>query len=323
MRNASQQNPRQDSPFAPFLAAQDWLVLDGGLATELEARGHDLDHPLWSARTLIEDPDAIFDVHMAYLRAGADCIIGAGYQASPRGLREAGWSQDDVERILRRTVETATRARDAFWREHAEERTLRPLVAAGFGPFGAYRADGSEFRGNYGVSRSELRDFHAERLHLLHDSGPDLLAVETLPDRLELTVLLELLDELDGAQAWISFCCADASHLHDGTPVAEAAAACAASPAVIAVGVNCTAPRHLDGLIGELRRGAPQKAVVVYPNSGEIFDADTRGWTGHSDPQDFGAAARRWHGLGASAIGGCCRSRPAHIRAIRDALADS
>ena len=308
------------NPLAPILRYQGFIVLDGGLATELEARGHDLDHPLWSARTLIENPRPILDVHLEYLRAGADCIIGAAYQASPRGLREAGYSAADTRRILRRSVEIADEARERFLAEPGADGRPRPLVAAGFGPFGAYLADGSEFRGRYGVSHDELRDFHAERLDLLWQAGPDLLAVETLPDAGELQVLLELLEEL-GAPTWISFSCADGRHLNDGTPVHDAAAACAALDNVVAVGVNCTAPRFLGELIPEIRRAAPSKAVLVYPNSGETYDGRTRSWTGPSDPADFATDAVRWHSLGARMIGGCCRTRPDHIRAVRRALA--
>ena len=309
------------SPLEPFLCSQGFLVLDGGLATELEAAGHMLDHALWSAKILMDQPRAVLDVHLSYLTAGADCIIGAGYQASPRGLRESGYSNEEIRTVSEQSVTVAKDARDLFLTEfNSRESAPSPIVAAGLGPFGAYLADGSEFRGRYGVSSEELRDFHAERLQILWQAEPDLLAIETLPDAQELDVLLRLLQDMDDIRAWISFSCADEKHLNDGTPLIECARACADVEQVLAVGVNCTPPRFLDRLIPEIRAGAPPKPVVVYPNSGEVYDGESRSWTGHSDPDDFGASARRWLDLGASIIGGCCRSRPRHIQAVRQAL---
>ena len=294
-------------------------VLDGGLATELEARGHDLDHPLWSAHLLADDPEAIRAVHRDYLDAGADCVIAASYQASFEGLAANGFSPAESRELLTSSVRLACEARDAFIATSPSDRS-RPRVAASVGPYGAYLADGSEYRGRYGVSASTLHAFHAERLRVLWAAGPDLLAIETLPDIDELRVLLALLSEMPGPLAWISFSCRDGEHLSDGTPIAEAAALCAGSDAVAAVGVNCTAPRHVGSLIDQLRAGAPALPVIVYPNSGERYDIETRSWTGTSEPVDFGHAAVSWRRRGATIIGGCCRTGPRHITAIRRAL---
>lgn len=306
----------------------DWhrlRVLDGGLATELEARGHDLDHPLWSARLIAADPDAIGAVHREYLEAGADAIIAASYQASLPGLAACGTSSDESRRLLNRSVEIAREARDRFVVERLgderEPARPRPLVAASVGPYGAYLADGSEFRGRYGVSAAVLHDFHHERLEVLWQAGPDLLAIETLPDADELGVLLDLLDATPEPRAWISFACRDGEHLNDGTPIRAAAARCSRVANVEAVGVNCTAPRHIASLIAELRAGAPTLPILVYPNSGEHFDGASRRWTGTSDPLDFGRAALDWWRCGATVVGGCCRTGPRHIAAIRDASA--
>lgn len=345
-------------PVAPIPTVDAWtrdhtLVLDGGLATELEALGHDLDHPLWSAHLIQTAPDAIRRVHRSYLDAGADCILAASYQASLVGLAECGFSKTESRRVLEQAVELAKAERD----QHpglsdpdpdpgtgpdtgpgpdsragsgpdlapslpVAPRHHRPWVAASIGPYGAYLADGSEFRGNYGLAPALLRGFHRDRLHILWDAGPDLLAIETLPDAQELRVLLELLDAVPGVRAWISFSCRDGKHLHDGTPVRECAALCRSVRGVVAVGVNCTAPVHVASLIRELRAGGRSLPIVVYPNSGEQFDPARRGWTGHSDPVGLAESAVQWRQLGASMIGGCCRTRPEHIRAIRRALND-
>lgn len=295
-------------------------VLDGGLATELESKGFDLDHPLWSAHILDRHPEAVRDVHLDYLRAGAECLIGAGYQASLPGLAACGYTPSQSRRLLRFTVEPAQEARELFLSELETPPERIPVVAAGVGPYGAYLADGSEFRGRYGRSHHELVEFHQERLEILWQAKPDILAIETVPCHLELQAILDVLSRRSDVSAWISFSCRDGRHLNDGTPIREIGAACVDAPGVHALGINCTAPKHVSSLIAELRRGAPDLPILVYPNSGEIFDGETRSWTGTGDPEGFGRAAARWFREGASAVGGCCRTGPRHIREIRQAL---
>lgn len=305
-----------------FLARQGFLMLDGGLATELEGSGYDLNHPLWSARLLIENPDAIYQIHRSYLEAGADCIITASYQASVPGLEAQGLSKKEAESTIVRSVTLACQARDDFLQDPANQDTarIRPLVAAGVGPYGAFLADGSEYRGDYGISEGDLRAFHERRWHILADSPADLFACETIPSLPEAKALKSLLNETPDVRAWISFSCRDGEHICDGTRLAECAALFNEDKQVVAVGVNCTAPRYIASLIGQVRLGAPNKPIVVYPNSGEVYDAENRVWTGVSDPSDFGEAAVDWFKRGASLIGGCCRTGPHHIRAMRAAL---
>ncbi len=298
------------------------MVLDGGLATELEAAGFDLRHPLWSAHLLDTRPDAIRRVHRDYLEAGADCIIAAGYQASLQGLAACDYGPSKSRDLIALAVDLARQERDAFVAATSTGPSAEgpPWVAASVGPYGAYLADGSEFTGNYGLSVDALVEFHRERLELLWQAGPDVLAIETLPSSDELKALLRILSDLTGAQAWVSFSCPDGRHIHDGTPIRQCAALCAEVPAVVAVGVNCTAPGFVGSLIGELSAGAPGLPILVYPNSGETYDGTQRAWTGESDPTDYGRQAVRWRDLGASMIGGCCRTSPQHIREIRRAL---
>jgi homocysteine S-methyltransferase len=291
------------------------LVLDGGLATELERRGHDLRHPLWSAKLMLEDPGSIVAVHRAYLEAGADCVVAASYQASVPGFVRAGLAESEAVEMLRRSVELTVEA----CRDYEATAGRRPFAAASVGPYGAFLADGSEYSGDYEVGGDTLRSFHAPRWEILA-SASTLLACETLPSLFEAEVLLDLLEATPEVRAWMSFSCRDGAHLNDGTPIAEAAARCAASPGVVAVGVNCTAPRFIPSLILEVRRGAPALPVVVYPNSGETWDAEARSWLGVAEPLDFAGAAREWRGLGATLIGGCCRTTPEHVAALRAAL---
>ncbi len=290
------------------------VLLDGGLATELEAQGHDIGTTLWSAELLRSNPQAIVRAHRAYLDAGAECIISASYQASRQGFETLGLSVAEADQLIASAVALAIEARDLFLAAHPDL-TWPPLVAASVGPYGAALHDGSEYRGRYGVSKADLRAFHEPRLRLLDASGADVLACETIPDQDEAAVLCELLVSAS-TPAWISFSCRDERCISDGTPVADVAAELRAHPRVLAIGVNCTPPQFVASLIREIRRAAPDKAVVVYPNSGEQYDAVNNRWLGTVSPLDCAAAAGEWLAAGASLIGGCCRMGPAHIAAM-------
>ena len=296
------------------------LVLDGGLASELAARGHDLSDDLWSARCLLDAPDVIRDVHLDYLDAGADVVISASYQASFEGLRRHGLDERAAEGLLRRSVEIAREACDAFWSVPENRRgRRRPMMAASVGPYGAFRADGSEFTGDYDLDAQGLRDFHARRFAVLADAGADLLACETIPSRVEARVLADLVDAAPDVRTWISFSCRDPRHLADGSDLAATVAEIDGARGLVAVGVNCVPPERVDGLLAVIAT-ATRKPLVAYPNLGETWDADRRDWIPRRAAFDFAAAARRWRDAGARLIGGCCRTGPPEIRAIRDAL---
>lgn len=306
-----------------LLAGNRVLVLDGGLATQLEAQGHDLSDRLWSARLLAEDPDAIVEAHLANFRAGARVATTASYQATFEGFASRGVGHDEAARLLRRSVALAAAARDRFMEERAATGEPDPgplLVAASIGPYGAMLADGSEYRGRYGLTVDELAGFHHERLAVLAGAGADLLAVETIPELEEGIALARLLGELPDTRAWVSFSCADGGHLRSGAPIEAAVEAVAGSAAVVAVGVNCTAPAHVEALVRRIR-AVTSLPIVAYPNSGEGWDADRRRWTGASRDRVDPAAAARWRAAGASLIGGCCRVTPDQIALLAESLA--
>lgn len=306
------------NPLLPFIRQNGAFVLDGGLATELEAWGCDLSDALWSARLLRDDPELIRRVHLAYFRAGADCAISASYQATIPGFMAQGMSRPEAIRLLRLSVQLAAEARAEFWAdEGARVGRKRPLIAASIGPYGAYLADGSEYRGDYALDEAGLHEWHKERWQLLAATEADLLACETLPSFAEARALAQLLQETPGRMAWFSFSCRDGEHISDGAPIAECAAYLDPFEQVAAIGVNCTPPRFIPDLIRALFR-ATQKPIIVYPNSGETYDPARKHWVGESVPAEFGTFSREWRKLGASGLGGCCRTRPAHIRQIRD-----
>lgn len=283
------------------------LISDGGLATELEARGHDLSDELWSARLLVDAPQVITAVHAAFFRAGAAFATTASYQASFDGFASRGIDRSQATRLLRRSVELARLARD--------EVGGRRWVAASVGPYGAALADGSEYRGRYGLSVAELTDWHRPRLEVLAHAGADVLALETIPDVDEAEALVGLVREL-GVPAWLSYTVAGAT-TRAGQPLSEAFAVAAGVPEIVAVGVNCCAPDDVLPAIS-IARDVTSKPVIVYPNSGERWDAQRRQWVGVSR---FSAGlAPEWVAEGARIVGGCCRVRPNDIAEIARAV---
>ena len=315
------------SPLETALAQRGVLVLDGAMATELEGHGADLSGGLWSARLLLERPDLIAQVHRDYFAAGADVAITASYQASVTGFVSSGVDTAQAERLMVQSVSLAREARDTYWAsataadpELAQRRGV-PLVATSVGPYGAVLADGSEYRGDYAVGHAELVGFHVERLEVLVRAGVEVLACETLPSLAEARALVEALAGWPELTAWVSFSARNDRQVSDGTPLSECAAYLHEQPQVVAVGVNCTPVQHISPLIAELV-AATDKPIVVYPNSGEVYDAGRQGWLGSRSGADFGRLARQWYDEGARLIGGCCRTRPVEIRSVSTALAE-
>ncbi|MBK9055931.1 MAG: homocysteine S-methyltransferase [Chloroflexi bacterium] len=310
----------KNNPLTPFLVGQGFLLLDGGLATELEKQGHDLNDPLWSARLLLENPEAIQQVHQDYLQAGADCLLTASYQATVVGFQQRGLSREQSVALMRRSVELALGVRDVFWADEVNRvGRPRPQIAASIGPYGAYLANGAEYTGDYDLDETGLLTFHRERWHILAESGADLLACETIPSAIEARALARLAQETPDTPVWVSFSCRNGEQINDGTLLAAAAAPLLDLPQVVALGVNCTAPSHIARLITHLK-AVTDKPIVVYPNSGETYDAGQRCWSGISSAAEFAAASQTWFSAGASLIGGCCRTGPEHIRQMRQRL---
>ena len=305
-----------NNPIASILDQYPALVLDGALATELESRGYDLHDDLWSAKILLEQPEAIKQLHYDYFKSGADCAITASYQATIEGFTKRGLSEQEAVALLQKSVRLAIEARDEFWADEANrEGRSKPFVAASIGPYGAFLADGSEYRGNYGLSEQELMDFHRPRMKALIEAGADMLACETIPCIGEAQALVRLLDEFQSIPAWISFSCRDEVHVNEGQRLEESVRLVEANPLVAAVGVNCTSPNYIPSLIREAKK-ATTKPVLVYPNSGETYDAHANDWDGSPVYESFGEEAREWFKAGARLIGGCCRTTPQDIQEI-------
>jgi homocysteine S-methyltransferase len=288
------------------------IVADGGLATELEARGHDLSDHLWSARLLADAPAAIAGAHLAYFRAGARIATTASYQASFEGFAARGIDAAQTARLLRRSVTLAAGARDELSGDGRQR-----WVAASVGPYGATQPGGQEYTGRYGLSVGQLRDWHRPRLEVLADAGADLLAIETLPDADEAEALAGLVCDLD-VPCWLSYTIAG-DRTRAGQPLSEAFAVAAGTGQILAVGVNCCAPVDVAAAVSAARQ-VTGKPVVAYPNSGESWDGPRHQWDGRKELPGQPLVAR-WVAEGARIVGGCCRVGPADISAMAQAMA--
>ncbi|KAL3631329.1 Nuclear SAM-dependent mono-and asymmetric methyltransferase [Castilleja foliolosa] len=298
-------------------------VVDGGFATQLETHGANINDPLWSALCLIDQPHLIKRVHLDYLEAGADIIVSSSYQATLQGFKSRGLSLEAAESMLIKSVEIAVDARDKFWssvnRKNGRNYN-KALVAASIGSYGAYLADGSEYSGNYGpsVTLEKLKDFHRRRLQVLVGAGPDLLAFETIPNKLEAQALVELLDEENiSIPSWICFSSVDGENAPSGESFKECLNIINKSDKIRAVGINCAPPQFVLNLVHKFKEYT-KKTIVVYPNSGETWDGIAKTWlpSKYFDHDKFEVYAAGWREAGAKIIGGCCRTTPCTIRAI-------
>lgn len=296
------------------------ILIDGGLSNVLEGLGCNLNNELWVANVLTTNPEAIVKTHLAYLEAGAHIISTSSYQATIPGFMKLGYSEKEAEALILRSVELAEKAIQEFLKTNSPEN--RPLIAGSIGPYGAFLADGSEYRGNYNITDAELRTFHQRRVELLDNSSCDLLAFETIPSFREATVINELTLHCK-TPSWISFSCKNENQINDSTLISKAASIFKNNKNIFAIGVNCTAPKYISTLITELKNSIVAKKILVYPNSGEIYDAESKTWSGTSDPLKFSEIGRQWIGLGAAIVGGCCRIGPDHIALLHKQISNA
>lgn len=323
----SGQRPPVENPWTEILKGRRFLVLDGGLASEIERQGVAIDgDPLWSARLLLDNPSLLEDIHLAYARAGADILTTATYQASLPGLAAAGLSVVESRKVLAKSVHLARRAGTRWAQSRGLAEVKRPLVAASMGPYGAYLADGSEYTGDYVQDKAALRAFHEERMAVLANAGADILACESIPSLAEGEVLLDLLDAYPHLPCWISFTCRDALHVPHGEPVAACLSMAVDFPHVLA-GVNCLHPCLVRPLMAAVLDSGDAAVQVVYANRGDTWIADSRTWdtsTGLDDAA-YAACAADWAQLEALLIGSCCRTTPsttARLAVLSAALAE-
>lgn len=291
-----------------------FLILDGAFSTELSQRGFHLDPLLWSAPALYQAPEKVKAIHLSYLRAGADIIESGSYQATYPGLRKKGFTENEITSLLRYSVSLAREAISEYIAQTSLQGRPFPMTAASVGPYGAYLADGSEYRGHYKISEKALRAFHEKEIADLSKERPDFIACETIPSLEEALTEASLLEELR-QPGWISFSCADGSHTSEGEDIGDCAEALNAFSYVMAIGVNCTKPWLISSLIQKIKVRT-SKVIIVYPDAGEAFNTKTGRYEGKK--KDISKNASEWHALGAGIIGGCCETTPDMIRRIAE-----
>ena len=294
------------------------MVIDGSMATALEALGANTKSSLWTAAALAEQPELVKRVHLDYFRAGADCGITCSYQATIPGLMAHGYTAEQAENLIADSVRLFLEAREEWW--EAEGRAagrVYPVCLAGIGPYGAYLADGSEYRGNYGMTDQVLYDFHRRRMELLAEAGADVLLIETQPSMKEVLIEAEIAEDL-GADYWISFSCRDGQHINEGDLIRDCAAELSKGhPGLKMIGVNCSKPEYIVSLIREIK-SATDLPIGVYPNSGLLYDPGTKTWSVPEGQMDFGSYAFSYMKAGAAAVGGCCTTNAEHIRQVTE-----
>jgi homocysteine S-methyltransferase len=292
-------------------------VFDGGMATELERKGFDLSGPLWSAHVLESSPEAIAAVHREYLEAGADCLLTASYQVSIEGFQQIGYDAEGAAEAAARALRASVAIAEKVRSDYQASSLRRIWIAGSLGPYGAMLHDGAEYHGNYACSFDELVGFHSRRIAVMTGTNADFLAFESIPSLEEAKAILAALQPYPEVGVYFSFTCRDGSHVSHGETLHRCAKLLDVQGQVIGIGVNCTAPELIGSLIRQLA-GATSKPILVYPNSGEGWDAVHRCWQGDGQIQNFGDLAQKWRSAGAQWIGGCCRTGPEHVRAVAD-----
>ena len=306
---------QKHNPINAILEDFNIVILDGALATELEKYGCDLNDPLWSARVLLENPELIYQVHLDYFRAGADCGITSSYQATIEGLKSRGLNEEEAVELIKKTVLLARKARDDFWEREAHLNRPKPFIAASVGPYGAYVADGSEYRGDYHVSDEMLIAFHRPRIEALISAGADIVAFETIPSFQEAKVLGSLIQEFPDTHAWLSFTIQNEEKISDGTALKECSRYFEENEQIAAIGINCASPSFVTRVVKEIA-GQTDKPIIVYPNSGEVYESNSKTWQGNETCDEIVDGSKEWFQAGARLIGGCCRTSPEEIERL-------
>lgn len=285
-------------------------IIDGGLSTELERLGAKFDGPLWTGRTLLDDPTLIQTAHRNFIDAGAEVVITSSYQVSRRGFLEIGLTADDADAALALSVTIAKKAAEG----------TDAKVAASIGPYGATLHDGSEYRGNYGVSEEDLVKFHSERIAVLESAGPDILLAETIPDLVEANALAKALSKSQ-VPVWISFTAGDGEVLWSGDRIEDAVKAVSVIPGLQAVGFNCVNPELIPQLVAQVR-SVSNIPIAIYPNKGGSWDSEAGEWS-YQNGKSLDAFWPEWKDLGVSYVGGCCGLDSKDISALSEAVSTS
>ncbi|XP_067951003.1 uncharacterized protein [Watersipora subatra] len=295
------------------------LLLDGGMASQLIANGFsDINFdPLWSARLLSTNPEAVTEAHQAFVKSGADIIETNTYQVSIEGFHKyLDLSSEETLQLVRDSVSLA---RNAIQPQATGKRIL---VAGSIGPYGVALHDGSEYTGHYieHMSMQQLQDWHRPKMKALAEAGIDMFAFETIPAAKEADALVNLLaTEFPRTKAMLSFSCKNGLHTNYGEPLSDAVRSSMQCDQITHVGVNCTSPEYIESLLDSLQPYKELKPFVVYPNSGELWTSG-KGWAGQSKLVNLEPFISMCIEKGATVIGGCCRVTKETLHQMRKAI---
>ena len=284
------------------------VLLDGGMGQELVRRAKTEDHPMWSAKVLLERPELVEQAHRDFIDAGATVITLNAYATTPERLSRDG-APELFEPLQRRAREIAERAREGAPHEVRIAGCLPPL-------FGSYHPEAAP-------PFEEAVTRYAEII--AQQPSVDLFLCETMSSTHEAKAAITAARET-GKPAWCAFSLDDdgTAQLRSGEPLADALEAIG-DRGHEATLLNCSRPETFDPAMPILAtRGAPFGAyangftsVAPLELGGTVDRLEAR----HDlDPPTYAEHAMRWVDAGARIVGGCCEVGPAHIAAVRDAL---
>lgn len=290
------------------------LLLDGGTGRELLFRGVPLSGTIWSANALISAPKTVRRIHQDYIAAGADVITTNTYGVIRQDLAEEGMEG----RFAQLTTLACTLAVEA--RERAE----KPVWIAGSLPplRGSFRPD------RVGPAK-EIAPLYREQADIMAPHV-DCFICETMSSAAEGRMAAEAA-AATGKPVWVSWTLHETrpGRLRSGETVARAAQALTGLD-VDGMLVNCCAPERADQAMGALA-AAGARIFGAYANTFTPIPEDWRldgseesdgllPLRGDLEPEAYAVHAVRWLDAGATAVGGCCGTRPAHIARIREII---
>jgi S-methylmethionine-dependent homocysteine/selenocysteine methylase len=278
------------------------VLLDGALGTELERRGVPSSLPLWSTQALLEAPDTVSAIHREYALAGAEVLTAGTFRTQQRTLARAGDAglEGEAAALTRHAVLLARRAAEAAPRTCWVAGSAPPLEDC-------YRPD---LVPADDVAAAE----HREHIAHLVEAGIDVIAVETMNCVREARIAARAAAD-SGVPFWVSFVCDPDALLLSGESL-RAAIDAVRDAGPTAVGVNCVPPSAVAGCLPVLRSCGID--FLVYANLGMPEEDGSR--SEEQGPTEFAGEVDRWTAAGARMVGGCCGTRPDHIRAVADAL---
>jgi homocysteine S-methyltransferase len=272
-------------------------LLDGSLSYPLEKQGYNLNKKLWTGDALINDPNVIKKVHKDYLIAGVDFISTSTYQISYNVLEAMDYSLNEIKDVFKRSVNLVEQA----IQETNIKREIK--IVGSYGPYGASLSNGSEYTGKYDTSDNIIMDYHIKNMNIIKELDIDIILYETIPCLREIEILSKLVEEYK-KEVWVSFTCNKDLEFRDGSSIIKACKILSSIEVISTIGINCFSPLLAEKAIKKLKDNSNKK-ILIYPNSGEIYNNKDKDWYG--EKYFDRSMIKKWLALSPDIIGGCCR----------------